>query len=134
MKKIILIFIVAFVSALTGVTCAAENIPVMPDSSVVQEKADLTLLQMKQKHELELENLNSKKMQTALIPVVAIVFVFGVPAIVLLLIVLLTLRYRLKIQKDRCSVIEKAIESGRELPDSFLKNPLQKSLCILKSA
>ena len=132
MKKIILIFIVAFVSALTGVTCAAENIPVMPDSSVVQEKADLTLLQMKQKHELELENLNSKKMQTALIPVVAIVFVFGVPAIVLLLIVLLTLRYRLKIQKDRCSVIEKAIESGRELPDSFFEEPSSKKPLYIK--
>lgn len=126
MKKIILIFIVAFISTLSNGICAAENSSVVPDSSGIQENAELALLKMKQKHELELADLDNEKIQTTLIPVVAIVFVFGVPAIALFLIVLLGLRYKLKMQKDRYSVVEKAIESGRELPDAFFEEPLSK--------
>ncbi|CDD88296.1 putative uncharacterized protein [Tannerella sp. CAG:51] len=61
-----------------------------------------------------------------LIPIVAIVFVFGVPAIVLFLILFFALRYKFKLQKERYAVVEKAIECGRELPDSFFEESSSK--------
>lgn len=121
MKKIILIFIVVIISALSKGVCATENNTALSDSGEIQQKTELELLKMKQSHELERANFDNQKIQTTLIPIVGIVFVFGVPAITLIIIILLSSRYKLKTQKARYLVIEKAIESGRELPDRFFE-------------
>lgn len=130
MKKIILLFVLVFISIFSNGICVAENNPAVPDSIISQEKTELALLKMKQNHELMMKAVSDDK-EDVLIPIVAIVFVFGVPVIVLFLILFFALRYKLKLQKERYAVVEKAIECGRELPDSFFeesssKKPLYK--------
>ncbi|MBS6269709.1 MAG: hypothetical protein KH586_12355 [Tannerella sp.] len=125
MKKAILLFVVAFISILSNGICVAENNPTVPDSINSQEKTELALLKMKQNHELMMPAVSDDK-KDVLLPIVAIVFVFGVPVIVLFLILFFALRYKLKLQKERYAVVEKAIECGRELPDSFFEESSSK--------
>lgn len=125
MKKFVLLFMVVFISILSSGVCVAENNLIVSDSIISQEKTELELLEMKQNHELK------KKVVSNLVPITAIIFVIGIPVIVLFLVLFFALRYKLKLQKERYAVVEKAIECGRELPDSFFeesssKKPLYK--------
>ena len=125
MKKFILLFMVVFISIFSNGICVAENNLIVSDSIISQEKTELALLEMKQNHELK------KKVVSNLVPITAIIFVIGIPVIVLFLVLFFALRYKLKLQKERYAVVEKAIECGRELPDSFFeesssKKPLYK--------
>ena len=103
MKKAILLFVVVFISILSNGICVAENNPAVPDSINSQEKTELALLKMKQNHELMMQAVSDDKED-----------------------VLFALRYKLKLQKERYAVVEKAIECGRELPDSFFEESSSK--------
>ena len=118
MKKAILLFVVVFISILSNGICVAENNPAVPDSINSQEKTELALLKMKQNHELMMKAVSDDKGD--------VLIVFGVPVIVLFLILFFALRYKLKLQKEQYAVVEKAIECGRELPDSFFEESSSK--------
>ncbi len=121
MKRFILVLGMILMPVLSNGLYAAENIVADSDSVSCQEKKELAMLKMEQDHEIKLRDISIDKMQNVLIPIFAIFFLFGVPFIFLFLILFFALRYKLKLQQERYAIVEKSIELGRELPDSFFE-------------
>lgn len=66
--------------------------------------------------------------EEVIVPIIAIVAVFGFPIFILLII----FAYRNKERKARYALIEKALETGHDLPEGLFKNEKQENNLLAK--
>ncbi len=134
MKRVLWMVIVAIVTWMSMTTVAQE----VADTVVaVAEQVDTaTGMSQSEEFQLSMRELDLEEMRLArrdfrqdFLPMVAILFSLLSPA----LIVFLFLFYKNKKEQSRYRVMEKAIESGRELPEGFFDEPNKKEATPSKS-
>lgn len=97
-----------------------ENIDSIDSSTVILERKSDEYYKYK-KEELIQENM---------VAIYAIIFIFGIPSLVFILITIFVILYLYKKRTARYRIIDKALDKGIELPESFFNEttlPAQKS-------
>lgn len=94
------------------------------------EYSKLTPDQVFQLEKERAESKNESSPEDIIIPVIAI----GSPFVAAVLLVFFILWYKEKERKGRYALLEKAIDSGREIPADFFKEPKKEPVSTLQSA